>query len=193
MSSKNTLQELYQKDGKLPTYSTIQAGGEDHAPVFISTVTLPTGETFTGSGSKKRLAEIEAAKVALASMEKTEEKFMIIEHCLDQVETVFLIDLENIHKLPDFDYPREAPIGFLSTFSHKASQTFPFTVHKIDSSAKEAADHCMSFMSGLLAGYFNTTRPDRKPKFVILSRDQSSANLRAMFYKFGFDADIRVE
>mgnify|MGYP000443903545 CR=1 FL=1 len=62
-SSKNRLQEYYQKRGlRLPVYDTTQTG----AGLFQSRVTLSTGGTFTGEPSQnKRAAELSAATVAL--------------------------------------------------------------------------------------------------------------------------------
>ncbi|KAF3441435.1 hypothetical protein FNV43_RR15349 [Rhamnella rubrinervis] len=79
---KNLLQELVQKEGiPLPMYSTTRTG-EAHVPVFISTVTIEE-EAFTGEEARsKKLAEINAAKVAYNSLKERKSSQVASVLCL---------------------------------------------------------------------------------------------------------------
>jgi hypothetical protein len=70
ISPKNILQEKYQSAGlPLPKYTTIRCGGEDHIPLFRSTVILSGGHSFESSPNRsKTSAEIDAAQRALACL-----------------------------------------------------------------------------------------------------------------------------
>jgi ribonuclease-3 len=65
--SISKLQELIQASSReLPNYQTIKEGGLDHAPVFISQLTLPNhSQIFTAKGSSKKEAQKNVAKTAL--------------------------------------------------------------------------------------------------------------------------------
>lgn len=67
MSAKNILQEVFQKRRHpLPKYETCRAGGEAHAPKFVSRVTLSDGLEFVGEVcNSKTLAELSAAEKAM--------------------------------------------------------------------------------------------------------------------------------
>ena len=80
-SSKNSLQELYQglsKPGNLvnlPIYNSIRCGGDDHIPLWTSTVTLNDGRTYEGEiVSSRKKAEISSAKVALEALDKDKKR-----------------------------------------------------------------------------------------------------------------------
>lgn len=70
------LQELVQLKSKcLPVYRTEKSGGFDHAPSFVSTVTIPSlgpssGKEFSATGTSKKEAQKEAAKTALEHLLK---------------------------------------------------------------------------------------------------------------------------
>lgn len=67
------LQELIQASSKeLPTYQTYKESGADHAPVFISKLSLPnTSQTFSAKGSSKKEAQKNVAKLALDFFNKS--------------------------------------------------------------------------------------------------------------------------
>lgn len=67
ISAKNLLQEHYQKlNLPPPIYDCKRVGGEDHTPIWQSTVTIHTGEKFRGEKyPKKTDADISAAQEAL--------------------------------------------------------------------------------------------------------------------------------
>jgi len=66
----STLQEIVQLESKqLPQYSTIQSGGNDHCPNFVSTVKIVhLNLEFSAQGKSKKEAQKEAAKVALEAL-----------------------------------------------------------------------------------------------------------------------------
>jgi ribonuclease-3 len=65
--SISKLQELIQANSReLPNYQTIKEGGFDHAPVFVSQLTLPNhSQIFMAKGSSKKEAQKNVAKTAL--------------------------------------------------------------------------------------------------------------------------------
>ena len=68
---KNKLQEHYQKQKlPLPLYNTIRSGGTDHAPLWISTITLQeSGKQIIGEiNNTKSKAEESAAAIALRTL-----------------------------------------------------------------------------------------------------------------------------
>jgi hypothetical protein len=69
--SKNQLQEHFQKlKQELPKYNTVRVGGQDHKPIWVSTVILFDGSFFTGITSENKTeAEISAALKALKRIE----------------------------------------------------------------------------------------------------------------------------
>lgn len=71
--SISQLQELIQANSKeLPNYQTYKEGGADHAPVFISKLTLPNiSQTFSANGSSKKEAQKNVAKLALDFFNKS--------------------------------------------------------------------------------------------------------------------------
>lgn len=81
--SKNILQERYQKLASklgysvdLPKYNSKKCGGEDHTPIWISTVTLYDGKTYEGEKcNTRKKAETSSAQVALMSSPLKKEEF----------------------------------------------------------------------------------------------------------------------
>ena len=69
--SKSLLQELVQVEGgAAPSYRIVEATGEDHARSFTAEVVVCGKVLGRGTGSRKSLAEFEAAAEALASLEQ---------------------------------------------------------------------------------------------------------------------------
>lgn len=61
--AKTALQEWAQAQGlEPPTYSETARSGPDHAPVFTIRVHLPGHETYSATGTSKKLAEHQAAE-----------------------------------------------------------------------------------------------------------------------------------
>ena len=194
-SIKNQLQEFLQKKGNttVPIYNTIRVEGDDHNPLFLSTVTLPDEQEFVGEKkTRKKDAEMSAAAIAISSLFNTIEKqtHSNIEF-LTPVESalyILLIDLENINLNSDILCKLNPTMfyiqGFLSVYHARAIcddvMNYPFYVYKINSAAKEAADHAMSYWAGSIAE--RCIRANTNPTFIILSRDQSSANLVTLLH-----------
>jgi len=69
-SPKTTLQEAVQAKGlPPPSYRIVGAEGEDHAPQFTAEVVVEGKVLGRGDGTRKSLAEQEAAAEALSAME----------------------------------------------------------------------------------------------------------------------------
>lgn len=68
--SVSELQELVQLRSKqLPIYSTVKIGGEDHAPLFESTVIIPHQDLeFKAEGGSKKEAQKKVSKAALEAL-----------------------------------------------------------------------------------------------------------------------------
>src|SRR5690606_20181638 len=92
ISSKNKLQEKFQKNGKvLPKYHTIM----DENKMWISEVEIYDGKKYAGMKcNKKTEAENSAATIALS-----DDINEIKKNIYDRPRTVFLIDLENMPKI----------------------------------------------------------------------------------------------
>ena len=74
---KSSLQENLQSQGfSLPTYTLLEQSGKSHDPSFKVLVEIdsPQKKSFEGEGSSKKGAEQDAAKKALASLEKSHTK-----------------------------------------------------------------------------------------------------------------------
>ena len=67
---KSTLQELVQTDKKSVTYEIISEKGPSHDKTFVCQVLVDGIVLGKGSGSSKKQAEQEAAKVALSKQAK---------------------------------------------------------------------------------------------------------------------------
>lgn len=66
--AKTRLQELLQKDGRVPEYELLSTEGPPHAPVFTSCVRVGSEVLGTGSGHTKRQAQQEAAARAIETL-----------------------------------------------------------------------------------------------------------------------------
>ncbi len=62
---KTSLQELVQREGRIPEYSVVATSGPDHARTFEVTVQVNGRELGRGTGRSKKEAEQEAARMAL--------------------------------------------------------------------------------------------------------------------------------
>lgn len=192
MSTKNELQEFYQKRKEtLPVYSTERVRGTPaHAPLWKSTVILHDNRRFVGEPSaKKSTAELNAATVALeytpldlehaalanVSSLECEDIAML---CIDR-STICLIDIENVPQAVSIDLStipkRVFVLGLVGHCHAMAQKPFPFGKYIVRSSISDAADHALTFMAGYIASHIvsedlglgDTVRP----KMIILSRD----------------------
>jgi hypothetical protein len=192
MSAKNELQELYQRRKEtLPVYSTERVRGTPaHSPLWISTVTLHDGTTYSGSPyTKKGAAEISAAEVALlyvpgevevkvpdsGALESAKD---VARWCEDRT-AICLIDIENIPQAVSMDQvniPRGVfVLGFVGHCHPMALKPFPFSKYIVKSSIADAADHALTFMAGYIASHLVSEDLGEEltplPKIIIMSRD----------------------
>ena len=70
LDCKSRLQSLLQAQGDMPAYELISRSGPDHEPVFIYTVSASGRILGTGKGHSKQAAQLEAAKMALKTLEE---------------------------------------------------------------------------------------------------------------------------
>lgn len=162
ISSKNTLQELFQKAGmKPPVYNTYRAGGPPHAPLFLCELALPTGEIYCTKNPypTKKDAERAVAEMALETMDSLEEKIdkkvpnIIRLHAEEPI--LILVDIENVSK--DFNTISQGSnvdiVGYVGKNHHLANlsseklASFPYKIKIVPSALPDAADtqiicHC---------------------------------------------------
>lgn len=75
MNPKGDLQELAQKKRLAgPEYRVIEMTGPDHSPVYTVAVMVDGREMGRGSSARRKNAESEAAKAALAEFEKNQQQ-----------------------------------------------------------------------------------------------------------------------
>jgi|GEM_PF-1944047 len=67
--AKSRLQEIILKKGtELPVYKSTRISGEDHKPVFETTLTLPCNTIYKSTGASKAKAEQSVAATAISSL-----------------------------------------------------------------------------------------------------------------------------
>lgn len=182
LSSKNTLQERFQKAGmKPPTYNTYRQGGTDHAPVFISELELPTGEFFiSGPAPSKKEAEQSAATMALLSMNPIEEKKTVT--LLHSEEPVLvLIDIENVSK--DFDTIAQGSnvdiVGYVGKNHHlaHASTSIPYKLYIVPSALPDGVD------TQIICDCTRACDKNYYEKIIVVTKDHYGDCLCAIFEK----------
>lgn len=162
---KNKLQEYCQKhDFSLPKYSTKKVGGVPHKPVWKSTVTV-NDMTYTGNKEflKKNSAEQDVARIAVENIReiKIEKKLSkkpveffskIIITNLAWYKHIFLVDLENQPHISGYNVPENIlVIGVVGHCHPLAGQDIGIEKCVINSSVKDAADHALTFIAGMLS------------------------------------------
>jgi len=176
---KNKLQEFCQKHkNDLPDYETNRIGGEDHQPIFKSSVTIFYEDIkYTKYGNSKptsKKAEISAAKEMLNHISSIVNSN--IKEFKTDTKTYILIDMENIHMGDFFDKYRFNDnyyfIGF-STENHpsikKASSKIVIQTIKSD-----RRDACDILMIGITAQLLNV---NRNMNIVIVTGDHFGPGL----------------
>jgi ribonuclease-3 len=74
LDAKSRLQHLSQVQfNSVPRYKVVSMGGPEHEPVFTCEVLILPELRFQGAGKTKRLAEQEAASLAIASLTRSED------------------------------------------------------------------------------------------------------------------------
>ena len=167
MSFKNTLQELYQKQKlPLPKYKTVRLGGEEHKPIFISTITLYDGQIIEGtSENTKKTAELNVAKKVLELVNPPKiiekrsfnlkrkiclfvdiENKPIIEDLLDFIEDLSKI---HIHAFASEDHPSLIKLKELKQTRKKDFESIE--IIEVPTTRKDGADiGLMLFVGGFL-------------------------------------------
>ena len=102
MSSKNLIQEYCQKNNlNIPVYKTERVGGEDHKPIFISSLIFNDKEFKSSEWSSKKAAELEVAG-HLFNFLISIKKEVVIKNSEDNYNYFIFVDAENVDlKLED--------------------------------------------------------------------------------------------
>lgn len=175
MSSKNELQELCLRlHSQLPIYDTTRASGEDHAPVFHSTVTMPDGTSSAAAGSSKKKAELSAAACYL--IDHAEEK--PIKKLVHDNIRVF-VDMENLPTVATriHDNYDIRMVGFMSKKHALANRTYPFKVIYSEATGNDGTDIWMTMH---IADYVNNY--PYKCNIVIITNDHFGEAVQCYIY-----------
>ena len=215
ISTKNQLQERYQKQGlELPTYQSTRLPSPDHIPQWQSHVYLPDRQHHIKGDvcSKKSLAELSAATNALTFLAKhhTDEipsssqalplgsmqEFPPIATIPEIVvyggnpSTVLLVDLDNQSNFLTSEKAKQYQVFCFASKGAPLPADIPYHCTYATTMVKDAADHTLTFEAGKLAA----TLP-KSVNFIILSRDHFGEIVANLLREHGFEAqhytDIR--
>lgn len=184
MSSKNRLQEFFQKRGlPLPKYSTSRAGGPDHKPIWVCQIHLDGGEIVVGNPeSSRRAAEFSAAEDAISQLEESDDEYEEVCIYTPDLKTVVLIDIENqpkaLEEILSLHTTNVTVFGFISAGhplidkieNSELNDDERFTWWIVNSTRKNAADIGMSYATGIMAKTYQN--------FIIISGDGFSDVLK---------------
>lgn len=187
MSSKNKLQEIYQKRGfaELPKYQTQRTGGKDHVPLFISTVILPDGGKIKGDiCSNKKMAELNAADKALVKGSKVRRKRISRKSSKKKISIktptrkMILVDIENNHKIQEeflehLENKTELDIFVFGTTDHpslkKVESVHSIQIIDITSTRRDAADIALVLFAGMFCKEYSS--------LMVITRDHFGSAL----------------
>jgi hypothetical protein len=178
MSAKNRLQEIFQKiDYPLPQYYTQQEVSDDHLPQWISTVTIVmdkdkwvTKEYKGEKCGKKKVAECSAALIALKEykqpMQEEKRDTDLFSVLWENYRLIVLVDIENTPNISNLTNipPDVLVVGVLGHCHNMATKHMNFPKYVIKSALKDAADHALTFLAGMISQKANT-------EVLIISRD----------------------
>lgn len=190
MSSKNRLQEIFQRQGlALPVYHTKQIGGPAHAPVWVSEVELPSGERIRGDETtSKTAAEQSAADKALlkiASRSASPKKVLHIDQTVSGrptppeqksvIRTCLLINGENLPDLAktasSFLVPGLEILIFIGHHHHLSERDYGVPKVLVPTTHSNGVDSCMQVYVGT---FLQTDKYDR---YLIGTRDHFGSAL----------------
>lgn len=195
MSSKNRLQEIFQRRGlALPVYHTEQIGGPAHDPVWVSEVELSSGERIRGDETtSKTAAEQSAANKALlklqspkiASRSASPKKVLPIDQTVSVrptppeqksvIRTCLLIDGENLPNLAkiasSFLVPGLEILIFIGHHHHLSERDYGVPKVLVPTTHSNGVDSCMQVYVGT---FLQTDKYDR---YLIGTRDHFGSAL----------------
>ncbi len=210
MSSKNKLQELYQKDRKdLPIYTTVNLSGIPNEPEWKAEVKTCDGyRIWSQSFPRKTHAENDAAERCLALINKKNSQISLrVQNYIEPDKTVtkniLLFDLENVPlsartrvSTPNND---TAIFGFVGKYNQgilkdRESIESMMKLIIVNTTGANAADHAITFYAGLLASEYMRLENGLgfNIRWFILSSDQFAAVPIELLQKFGFKDSYSV-
>ncbi len=169
MSVKNRLQEFCQKNGfAIPKYVTNRIGGDDHSPIWESSIHIYDKKVFKGerSSSKRKTEENAAMKVLIyLGLERNANRPNTIDDAIIKKETkqqkikiemeyptYLFFDLENVSNFrifEDYEFNNNIKMyGFVTKFHPLANRELTFsgiTKFIIDSAHRDACDTFIIF------------------------------------------------
>ena len=149
MSSKNKLQEFFQKKGlPTPVYQSTRAGGTDNDPKWVCMVKLFNGEMiYSEPTSSKRSCEMEAAAKTLKELNSHNLEYRNIKYTFTtDSKIVILVDGENQPIIPIKIVSEVRTSASLRVYISKGHPIKPkleeneIKIVEIDSTRKDAVD-----------------------------------------------------
>lgn len=195
MNSKNELQEFYQRlslyRGKsvkdLVSYEVVSRTVNGNTPKYAVKVTTPDGEWTSGEFPKKRLAEIDAASIALDVVSSTNHKMKGLRKLtFKNGKCYVVVDIENysdfFSKYEEWDVGENIKfIGVVSKGHSQEERKWPKDVRKfvVKSTRKDAADTAIiMFITTVILRDVSKIPENRKRKIFILSRDHFASTIQ---------------
>ncbi len=184
MSSKNKLQEFFQKKGlPTPVYHTARVGGTDDNPKWVCILKLFNGEIiYSTPTSSKKSCEAEAADKALAGFDSHNLKYNNVKYRFDiDSKVIILVDGENLPTIPIKFATEVYASASLRAYISKGHPIKPkLTEHEIkivevDSTRKDAVDTAIIMDSVRLY-------PDQ---IIIVTNDHFGSSLVELINKEG--------
>jgi len=173
MDAKNKLQEYFQQSKlSLPVYKTTRAGGQDHAPLWVSSVFCHNGTSIEGEVfNSKSDAEKSAAQKALHHLQST---LHALKEAKDYpLKTAIIIDMENMPKffdtIPEEDLNHEnlTVYGFIGVHHPMMDKMVhpKFVQVQSPSTRKDGTDTCIQVTVG------HWLAEEKYDNYLIVTRD----------------------
>lgn len=207
MDYKSQLNQYCQKTKQsAPEYKTERIGGDDHAPSFRSSLVINDKRVIGDEAPTKKTAEQNVAQrclsVLLDSPQEKEEKGIAHENILISEEdgltlhllrqemsfssVIVLVDLENYPKVLESSLIYDESYYFIGVIGHchaLLDKPIPFPIYVVETSGRDAADHGLTFLSGLIQGFI-----EPEQKLFVLTRDHYAEATVSCLCKMGVDA-----
>lgn len=179
MSSKNKLQEYFQKNKifPLPKYETDLVGGEPHKPKFQSSISFKNENFKSDVFSTKKDAEQDVAQKVLEKIENTHKDVSLYDPP-KTFKRYILIDLENI-SVNDIKFDESYIVGFMShgsLYDKKDYFSQCMDVKVAYSSTRDSADVLLiMFLTSITINEATKNPNDRTPIYIVTKDHFASA------------------
>jgi len=182
LSSKNKLQEIFQKKKEqVPDYDTTSSG-LSHIPEFMSVIKYNNKVFVGGTRNTKKLAECSAAESLIQYLQQLNCSKKSEYSKPKNFENIILFDLDNICAL-GYNFSKEShAVGFMSHTSAAYSRLTQYKqtmdVETVKSSVKDATD--MLLVVYLAKQIYHKNMPKETPVFIV-TKDHFAGALKDIF------------